>query len=192
MTERWNEEEGGDAVGRLLFHARHHDLTVLARHRKADGLAPDRLQTLLLQGGRPSILAPVKITVPALDDVMLCWKESADAARALSAAMPLLAHANRVHVVAVVENNEKTLQSGLTEIALQLRWSGLTVDYALLSTPKDQSIADTLLQAARERGRGLIVTGAYGHSRARQFVFGGSTRRSLEDVTTDVAVFMAH
>lgn len=192
VTARWNEEQGGEAAARLLSHARHHDLLVLARHRRPDGVAPDRLQTFLLQSGRPLILAPAKVTVPPLDHVVVCWKESADAARVLGAAMPLLAHANRVHLVAVTENGERSLMSGLEELALQLRWSGIAVDYAILSQPRGQSMADTLLHAAREREAGLIVMGAYGHSQARQFVFGGSTRRMLEDAAIDVAVFMAH
>jgi len=190
VTAGWREESG-DALKRLLAHARHHDLVVLARRRKADGLPANRLETLLLQAGRPLVVAPAKITLPLLDHVMICWKESADAARALSAAMPILVHANHVHVVAIAERNEDTLAPQLAELVQQLRWSAIEADYSLLASTHEP-VADTLLRAAHERSAGLIVMGGYGHSYTRQFVFGGCTRNMLENTEIDVAVFLAH
>jgi nucleotide-binding universal stress UspA family protein len=189
VTAVWYELRG-EALERLLFHTRHHDLTVLARPRKPHGLPLHRLETLLLQGGRPIVIAPAKPKPAALDSVVVCWKESADAARALSAAMPILARANNVHLVAVAEKGEDGA-AGLCELAAQLKWSKIDADYTLLSMT-GRPMAETLLAAARERGAGLIVMGGYGHSRTRQFVFGGCTRDMLENTDIDIAVLMAH
>jgi nucleotide-binding universal stress UspA family protein len=189
VTASWREEQGG-ALARLVFYARHHDLTVVARPRKPNGLPPDRLEVLLLQSGRPLLITPAQMRVPPLDSVVVCWKESADAARALSAAMPILRHANNVHVVAVAEGGADAM-SGLSELVQQLKWSDVAADYAVVS-PLGRSMADTLVGAARERDAGLIVMGGYGHSQARQFIFGGCTRDMLMNTEIDTAVFMAH
>ncbi len=104
VTARWRQEEG-DALQRLLLHARHNDLVIMARAAKSDGLPADRLETLLLQCGRPLLIVPAKHPLARLDTAMVCWKETPDAARAVSAAMPLLTKARRVTVVGVEEGD---------------------------------------------------------------------------------------
>jgi nucleotide-binding universal stress UspA family protein len=187
VTACWSEE-AGVAMERILFHARHHDLMVLARHRKADGLPPDRLERLLTEAGRPLMLASAQPGTLSLRDVMVCWRESADAARALGAAMPILAKARNVHIVCVSENGEDAA-AGLGDLVGQLRWSGIVADYAIVAAAR-RPVAETLLAAARDRNAGLMVMGGYGHSRMRELFFGGCTRTILE--AADVAVLMAH
>jgi nucleotide-binding universal stress UspA family protein len=187
VTAHWREERG-PAMEQLLFHARHHDLTVMARHSKADGVAANRLETVLLQSGRPLVIAPAKVSASALHRVLVCWKESADAARALTAAMPILMKADKVDVVALPEKGQ-IVEGGLAEVVRQLQWSGISADYAVLGD-KGLPVSATLLAAARERNAGLMVMGGYGHSHTRQFVFGGCTRDMLEGA--DIAVLLAH
>jgi nucleotide-binding universal stress UspA family protein len=151
-------------------------------------LAANRLETLLLQSGRPLVIAPAKVSAAALHRVVVCWKESADAARALAAAMPILTKADKVHVVALPEKGQ-IVEGDLAEVVRQLEWSGISADYAVLGD-KGLPVSATLLAAARERNAGLMVMGGYGHSHTRQFVFGGCTRDMLEGA--DIAVLLAH
>jgi hypothetical protein len=88
ITAHWRLEEG-EALQRLIMHARHNDLVVLARSAQSDGLPPDRLEALLLQCGRPLLIVPNERSVTALDTAVICRKETPEAARALSVAMPL-------------------------------------------------------------------------------------------------------
>ena len=111
VTARWRRDEG-EAMQRLLFHARHHDLIVMARPAVLDGLSPDRLETLVMGCGRPLLIAATGAPMRALDTAMVCWKETCDAARAVSAAMPLIAKARRVVVVSVGEDGGEHSRRG--------------------------------------------------------------------------------
>jgi hypothetical protein len=86
VTARWQEDSGG-GLKRLIFHARHHDLVVMARANKSDGLPEDRLESLLMRCGHPVLIASEKAP-RALANIVICWKENPDAARAVSAAFP--------------------------------------------------------------------------------------------------------
>jgi hypothetical protein len=85
----WCREEEGGALKRVLFHARHIDLVVLGRAAKPNGLLPDFLQHLLMGCGRPRPIAGLAPSQTVTGTVMVCWRESADAARAATAAAPL-------------------------------------------------------------------------------------------------------
>jgi nucleotide-binding universal stress UspA family protein len=187
ITAGWREDEG-EGFERILFHARHHDLIVMARHKKSDGLTPDRLSRLLLESGRPLVIVPPNAPMWAMDSVVVCWRESADAARALGAAKPLLARARKVHFIAVREAAADPTE-GLNEIVRQIALSGIVAEAAVIRA-NGRSIAQTLLAAAYERGAGLMVMGGYGHSPARQMLFGGCTEAILDNA--DTSVFIAH
>lgn len=187
MTAGWQEEEG-EGFERILFHARHHDLVVMARHKKSDGLAPDRLSRLILESGRPLVIVPPNAPMWAMDSIVVCWRESADAARALSAAKPLLAKARKVHFIAVREGAADPTE-GLNEIVRQIALSGIVADAAVIGAD-GRSIAEILLAAAYERGAGLMVMGGYGHSPVQEILFGGCTETILDNA--DISVFIAH
>ena len=65
-------------------------------------------------------------------NVVVCWKESADAARTLGAAMPILARSDEVHIVGIAENGDDNAE-GLREVVRQLRWSGIVAEDSILS-----------------------------------------------------------
>src|SRR5215468_11918644 len=86
----------------FITRARVHDLVVMRRFTHPNGLPPNLLQLLLVECGRPVMIAAP--TAPrAFHTVMVAWKDAREAAHALTAAMPLLSDAKRVVVAAVVE-----------------------------------------------------------------------------------------
>jgi nucleotide-binding universal stress UspA family protein len=188
VTARWRLDEGCEPIERLVWHARHHDLVVMARPAALDGLPPDRLETLLLQCGRPLLVAPTGIPTTALGTAMVCWKETRDAARAVSAAMPLLAKARRVVVVSVVENGTP-VPDALAEVVGALGWNGIAAEAHALERD-GRWTADVLSTAARTHGADLMVMGAYGHRRLREVLFGGCTQSAIEGA--DCPVLMVH
>jgi len=187
VTAHWRRDEG-EAMPRLMFHARHNDLVVMARAAQHDGLPPDRLETLLLGCGRPLLIAPSGRAMRALGTAMVCWKETGDAARAVSAAMPLLTTARRVLVVRVIEDGEPASEA-VAGVVRQLAWHGISAD-AHISARDHHSTAHALFSAARHHGADLMVMGAYGHHHVREVLFGGCTQDVVE--AAELPVLLAH
>jgi hypothetical protein len=106
------------------LRARHYDLIVIGRPTAPNGLPPNLLERLLLGSGRPLLIPSRSPSHPLLSTVLVCWKETAEASRAVGAAMPLLTKAERV-VVAGVEEDDPSLANGLTDLSSQLAWHGI-------------------------------------------------------------------
>lgn len=170
-------EESGEAAEHLASAARHSDLVVLGRHSHADGFPPDFIDHVLLRSGRPVLLASAKRPSTLINTIMVCWKETPEAARAVTAALPLLATGRHVVIANVHEANTA---NGLGEVVRHLAWHGVEADVRRLDGGSS-SPGERLAAAARECAADLVVLGAYGHSRARQLFFGGCTRHFLED-----------
>jgi nucleotide-binding universal stress UspA family protein len=187
VSASWREETG-DAQRRLMFRARHNDLVVLGRPAAPNGLPLHLLEELLLGSGRPLLIAAPQPSRELLGTVMVCWKETAEAARAVAAAMPLLTSSARV-ILAGVEERDPSLHAGLTEVSLQLAWHGVSAVVEFKSSTAG-SASEMLMATARSHHADLLVMGGYGHSRMRETIFGGFTRSVLE--SADIAVFLMH
>jgi nucleotide-binding universal stress UspA family protein len=188
VTARWRRDEG-EAMQRLLFHARHHDLVVMARPTELDGLPTDRLETLVMECGRPLLIAPTGVPMRTLDTTMVCWKETRDAARAVSAAMPLIAKARRVVVVSVGEDGGETPPDAVEEVVRELAWNGIAAEAHILARD-GRSTADVLFTAVASLGVDLMVMGAYGHRHLHESLFGGCTQSAIEGA--HCPVFLMH
>ena len=123
------------------------------------------------------MIAPPQPPRLLVGTVLVCWKETPEAARSLAAAMPLLVNARRV-VPAGVEERDASLAAGLADLSCQLAWHGINAEVDLLSSLAGP-VREVLLTAARSHNADLLVMGAYGHSRTRQIVFGGLRSQSL-------------
>lgn len=187
VTARWRPEEG-DALQRLLLHARHNDLVIMTRAAKSDGLPADRLETLLLQCGRPLLIVPPAQPLTRLDTAMVCWKETPDAARAVSAAMPLLTGAQHVTVVGVDEGGTPA-PGALDAVVDQLAWHGIKADSQILARD-GRSTIEALVSASQDRKADVMVMGGYGHGHTREALFGGCTQAVLE--AAEIPVLLVH
>ena len=187
VSASWREEMG-EADRRLMFCARHYDLIVVARPTGPNGLSPDLLERLLLGCGRPLLIAPQRLSHPLLGTVVVCWKETAEAAHAVGAAMPLLVKAERV-ILAGAEEDDPSLTDGLADLSRQLAWHGVSVDVEFMSSTAGPA-SKVLMEAARSHQAGLLIMGGYGHSHTREIVFGGFTQSVLE--SAEMTVFLIH
>lgn len=159
-------------------YARLRDLTIVPA--EANDLADQPVaEALIFESGRPVLMLPREPQKRfALNTATVAWDFSRPAARAIGDALPLLTKAKRVHIVTV--SNEKhidTRRSG-PELAKHLARHGVDV---ILETVDAQgrSIGEALEAATRVHGSDLLVMGAYGHSRLREFVLGGATRSMI-------------
>jgi hypothetical protein len=119
VSATWREI-AGDPWMTTTQEARFHDLVVLARRDNIDDLG-----SLILNAGRPVLLAPQQTPENLAPTIAIAWKETAEAARAITAAMPLLAKADRILVVSVEDGHGSaaTMESA-ERMARQLRWHG--------------------------------------------------------------------
>ncbi len=184
------QEVCGDALECLTFRARHRDLVVMGRMKGPDGLPSDLLELVLVRCGRPILVPPAggpDLSGPAV----VAWKDSAEAARALAASLPLLKNAASVTLVAIGEDaaGSEADREGVSAAARQLAWHGITAEPRFMAGGR-RNTADVLATVVTELRASLIVMGAYGHSRIREIVFGGCTQRFLNDAP--VAVLLAN
>ena len=138
-------------------------------------------EAIIFGSGRPTILLPERGSVRKLDNVAIAWDGSRVAARAVADAHPLLSRASRITVLTVTDEKPLEEQDAAERLAQGLRSRGLTVQ-AMPFSAEDYPIDVSLQERAREIGADLMVMGAFGHTRVRDFVLGGATRGILTDL----------
>ncbi|SFC26026.1 Universal stress protein family protein [Polaromonas sp. OV174] len=184
-TEPLSDAPWGYARRSLYF-----DLMILGQ-RDADDpaageLPADFLPSLLVESGRPALILPsTGLIAPIGRTVLVAWKETREAARAVSAALPWLHGADRVHVVCYGESADASLHALQGYLALQ----GVSAVLHPGGSEQDDA-GNYLLSMAADLGADLLVMGCYGHSRAREWVLGGATRTILQSMT--LPVLMSH
>ena len=186
LTAAWHEVSG-DALWDTVAQARFHDLVVIDRSAEFSG---GSLGSLIVSCGRPVLIpgaaAPKKIG----STIAIAWKETAEAARAVTAAMPLLEKAERVIVIAADEagNEAAGTERSAGKLASALAWHGIKSETRLVE-PGAKAAGAALFAEATKLGADLVVMGAYGHSRVREYIFGGFTRYVLGEATLPVLLF---
>lgn len=150
------------------------------------------IEAAFMDGGRPAPVIP-QAGAPVMPPrrVLIGWDGSREASRAVHDALPLLVHATRVTVV-VVDPHHHAARLGEqpgADLAAHLARHGVrvVVEQAMSG---GRAVGEAILALASETGADLLVTGGYGHSRLREMVLGGVTRRLLEHMTCPV--LMAH
>lgn len=180
--------DAGDQFGQS---ARCYDLAVVAQEEPDDTSALDLIiEGALFQSGRPTVVVPYINRAPLkLDRVAVCWDGGLNAARAVGNAMPFLKQAGKIEIVTVSAEQEKHKDTSPSRVAQHLSRHGLKPEIRALSSA-GLSVVDAVLSYAADNSIDLIVMGAYGHSRLREFVLGGMTRDILRTMT--VPVLMSH
>jgi nucleotide-binding universal stress UspA family protein len=120
---------------------------------------------------------------------MIGWDESPECWHAVSAAIPFLQLAQSVRIVSV-DKNPESRRASQTEALAYLRCHGISATAEVIA-PELRSVGDTLLAAAGEHDVGMLVLGAYSHSRLRELLLGGATRHILNNAAAR-PVLMAH
>jgi nucleotide-binding universal stress UspA family protein len=186
----------GQLPSTLALHARYSDLSIIGQPNPYDSHVDAgrhaTIVTPLLSCGRPILAVPFAGDCSIIgEQVLVAWNASREAARAVNDAMPLLELAKKVTILAV---NPKQGIGGhgdvpAADIALHLARHGVRAE-AAHTVANDIPDGEALLSYAADLGIDLIVAGAYGHSRAREMVFGGVTRTLIEEMT--VPVLLSH
>jgi nucleotide-binding universal stress UspA family protein len=141
----------------------------------------------LFQSGRPALVVPEETPSRFGDTIVVAWKHSVESVRAVVAAEPFFAKAKRIVLFSVAEGDKD--DPSLAAMAEYLDLAGLKVEASRIALKLD-TVGEALLQEAAKAPGTLLVMGAYGHWRWREWVFGGVTQQLLRD--TIVPVLMAH
>jgi nucleotide-binding universal stress UspA family protein len=189
-TLRWVEVRGPDAVRAVSDRALYADLLFLGQRTSDDVSAlstpADFVESVVIESGKPSIVVPYAGNFATLGKkVLIAWKPCREAARAVSASLPLLQRAACIHLVSKAGN-----QAAEKHLQVWLRAHGVEATLAHHAPLGSASPGEALLSLAADTDSDLLVMGCYGHSRAREWVLGGVTRTVLNSMT--VPVLMAH
>jgi len=187
LAASWCEEHH-DASGKITEFARHNDLVVIGRRTRSNGLPHNLVERLLMHSGRPVLIAAARAPRSVMGTVLVCWKETAEAARMLSATLPFLAACQRVVLAGVEEGSQKTPE-GLCHLARRLAWDGITVETKWLRSTNEPA-ALRLEALADEISADTLMMGTYGRGPMQEMVFGGCTQHFLEQA--ERAVLMMH
>lgn len=146
-----------------------------------------RLGELLVRTPTPVLALPAATRPAMLNGVaVVAWDGSKAASRALRAAAPLLTDFASVHVVTVTPRSP--LERPSTDVLRYLSRHDIHAEYREVA--RLHSVEETLAAETRKLGAELVVMGAYGHSRLREFLTGGVTRYFL--TAGEPALFLAH
>jgi nucleotide-binding universal stress UspA family protein len=133
---------------------------------------------LVMQTGRPLLVVPDQCDWLDLRSVLVAWKDTAEARRAIADALPLLRLAKDVTVAEVIEEGDgrTAVQSQIGDVVAWLARHAIAATERVGDRKREGGAATALDEIAGDVGASLIVAGAYGHSRFRELILGGVTQ----------------
>ena len=141
-------------------------------------------EQVVLDSGRPAIVVPYVGSNPVVGRrVLVTWNGSREATRALHTALPVLERAGRVIVLSVDPGDHRHLPG--VDIAAHLARHGVRAE-AIETSRDDIEVGDAVLSCAADLSADLLVMGAYGRSRVREWAMGSVTRNLLKHMTLPV------
>jgi nucleotide-binding universal stress UspA family protein len=196
LSSEWRRVESTSPLvaDTVIEHGIEADLVIVSQTNKEseDGVELDFAERVVMECGRPVLLIPLYGNFASVGtSILVGWNATREAARAIFDAVPLMRHAKKVHICWVDPKKDAQLAGQLpgAEIATSLSRHGINASVEPLPT-SGLMAGEALISHASDVGADLLVIGAYGHSRMREFVFGGATRYVLQSMT--VPVLMSH
>jgi nucleotide-binding universal stress UspA family protein len=175
----------------LIAEARCADLIVVEKARSSG----DIYKVLdsgaaILAAGRPFIVVPAAVKSLTADHVVVGWKDTREARRAVQDALPFLHEAKRVTIVEICDEDQMKAAHGRVDDVVRYLARHRVKAEARVELYLRGSGADQIIAFAEDEGSDLLVTGAYGHSRLNEWIFGGMTRDLL--TSSPICCLMSH
>lgn len=165
----------------LVEEARIHHITVLPI-RRDDSYHQEIGEHLIFESGRPVLIFPERPARPlttSFANIAVAWDGSQPAARAVGDAMPFLRRATHVRVFSATDDKPMPSAARGHEIAQQLIAEGVDAIYEEVRKTDQHTICSFIENYVADHNSDLMVMGAYGHSKLREFILGGATRSVL-------------
>jgi nucleotide-binding universal stress UspA family protein len=194
IAAEWRQQQGSFSAT-VSLNARYADLTIVSQRDSSSPAGYDVVELpadVALSAGRPVLVVPFIGAGKSIGtNVLVGWNASREATRAVNDALPILQRAKTVTVLVI--DPERGIDGHgevpAADIALHLARHGVKAEAARTESG-DIEAGDVLLSRAADLGADLLVVGAYGHSRMREFILGGVTRHLLQHMT--VPILMSH
>jgi len=182
----------GDPTSLLVKHARAADVLIVGRDSaNASGWRAPIPSDLTMRAGRSVLIVPPNPARPVAGaPVLLAWTDSRESRLAAVAAIPLLREAESVRVLELCDPEDMDgARLRTADVATWLNRHGVRAE-ADARAHDDRAAGRRLLDCAAEMKAGAIVSGAWGHARMRQWIFGGVTQTLITE--SPVALLLAH
>jgi nucleotide-binding universal stress UspA family protein len=175
----------------LAREARGADLVVVGETKgPGDALGSLDRGEALLKLGRPTLVVADGVSSLRANHVVIGWKDGREARRAVQDALPFLHEATKVTVVEICESGqESTARKQIDDVVRYLTRHRINAHSRIVLQQQGSGAAE-LIKFAQGDGADLLVTGAYGHSRLGEWIFGGVTRDLL--ATSPICCLMSH
>ena len=179
-----------DAPDLLAREARMRDLTILPAVLEGHEYRWFA-ESIVFGSGRPLVILPPRGRTRefALGTVVIAWDGSRPAARAVADALPMLERAKEVRILTVVNEKELSSESPATELSRYLERRGIAAKSDCVEAAGRQ-ISEVFKSYLTSNQTDLLVMGAYGHSRVREFILGGATLSMLSK--PPVPILLSH
>ena len=179
-------QQTGDVLTQLNLHARAADLTILSQ--KGDDFDDILSVThdFIIENGLPVIVIPSEGDNGNYKNVLIAWDNVKQSAKAVHDALPILQNADKVTVLTISEDGKYRLPEA--DICKKLARHGVNAE--ALTEDTSMAIADRVLETAKNIDANLIVSGAWGHRRLREIIFGGVTKKLLSNQKH--SVYLSH
>ncbi len=196
LSCEWQQADAqfGTAAAQILEYARSADLVVMSQDDSSWSYSTflEASDRIVMEAGRPVLIVPNKgrAALPP-KRALIAWNSRREATRAAFDAIPLLPHGADVTVLWVDTSSDPLVAGDLpgADLCTSLARHGFKCEAASVKAPFGDP-AEAILREAASRGADLVVMGAYGHSRLREFILGGATRGILARM--DRPVLMSH
>jgi nucleotide-binding universal stress UspA family protein len=185
VSATWREAVGKQA-NVIGLRGRLTDLIVVAQPDHEQNLGLNTLQAALLESGKLVLMCPAKPVSEVGAKVAIAWNGSGEAARAVTAALPILKKADSVVLLAP---SEKKLPVSADEAKIYLEVHGVSCGVQLFARSSD-SVGKILMDNAKQVGADCLLMGAYGQSRQRELIMGGVTQYVVDHA--DLPILLMH
>ncbi|MDZ5696818.1 universal stress protein [Chelativorans sp. M5D2P16] len=192
VSAEWRgyENVSGDSAVSGIESARAADLAIAQQNDPdADARMVADVEALIFESGRPVLLIPYTWSGRSapFKKVILAWNGSREAARAVFDALPLMKEAGDVEVLTVDPSDTLQQDAGMAGAAIAATLARHGIDVTVRTEQSaGLSHGDVIANRLADTGADLLVMGAYGRSRASEFIFGGVTRSMLQSMTAPV------
>ncbi len=137
---------------------------------------------LIMNAGRPVLMVPPEVDKVAAEHVLVAWKDTPQSRRAVLLALPFLRACRKVIVAAIDEDDDvPATQASVDDVVAWLGCHGVGATSRVL--PPLDDVASRIESLAGEEGADLVVSGAYGHGKIREWVFGSVTKDFLKQTS---------